>query len=68
MVLSNYNGKNEYEIKRHVRNVLGRDYALGGVTSLKQLGLHEFPVNPTHKVIKSEVQTAVMRDLNRRKG
>lgn len=68
-VLSNYNGNTEDEIKEHVRSVFGQDYALGGMTSLKQLGLQEFPINPTHKVIKSEVQTAALRHLNRlRKG
>lgn len=67
-VLSKYNGKTEDEIKNHVRAVLGRDYAFGGLSSLKQRGLLEFPVNPTHKIIKFEVQTAVMKHLNRATG
>lgn len=64
-MLSDYNGKTEDEIVRYVRNVFGGDYALGGLISLKQLGLHEFPINPTHKIIKSEVRMAVMRHLSR---
>lgn len=64
-VLDSYNGKGEAQIKDHVRAALGRDYALGGLASLKQLGLVEFPVNLTHKVIKSEVQTAVVKHLER---
>ena len=62
-VLSSYNGKTEAQIKDHVRAVFGRDYALGGLTSLKQLGLVKFPLNATHKVVKSEVQTAVVRHV-----
>lgn len=62
-VLSSYNGKTETMVKDHVRVALGRDYALGGLASLKQLGLVDFPLNPTHKIIKSEIQTAVMRQL-----
>ncbi|RYO97394.1 hypothetical protein DL765_011238 [Monosporascus sp. GIB2] len=65
-VLGSYNGKTEEEIKEHVRTSLGRDYALGGLASLKQLGLLEFPVNPTHKVMKSEVQREVENYLKRR--
>ncbi|ERF68107.1 hypothetical protein EPUS_06918 [Endocarpon pusillum Z07020] len=64
-VLDSYNGKTEAQIKDHVRAALGRDYALGGLASLKQLGFAEFPVNLTHKVIKSEVQTAVVKHLER---
>ena len=50
---------------RYVRNVFGGDYTLGGLISLKQLGLHEFPINPTYKIIKSEVRMAVIRHLSR---
>jgi hypothetical protein len=64
-VLNSYNGKTKAQIKDHVRAVFGRDYALGGLASLKQLGLVEFPLNPTRKIIKSEVQTAVVKHLKR---
>ena len=64
-VLSSYSDKTEEQIKDHVRAVLGRDYALGGLASLKQLELVDFPLNQTHKIIKSEVQTAVVRYLER---
>lgn len=64
-VLSSFNGKTETEINDHVGTVFDRSYALGGLASLKQLGLDEFPLNPTHKIIKSEVQLAVTRHLNR---
>jgi len=64
-VLSSYNGKSEAQIKDHVRAVFGRDYALGGMAELKQLGLIEFPVNQTHKIVKSKVQMAVVEHLKR---
>lgn len=63
VVLSAYGDKTAAQIKDYVRSVFGRDYSLGGVTSLKQLGVADFPLNPTRKVIKSEVQTAVMKHL-----
>lgn len=60
-VLSSFNGKTKAQIKEHVRAVFGRDYALGGLASLKEVGLVEFPLNQTHKIIKSDVQTAVLK-------
>jgi hypothetical protein len=64
-VLSSYNGMTKEQIKEHVRTVFGKDYALRSLASLKQLGLVEFPLNLTHKIIKSEVQAAVVRHLER---
>ncbi|KAH8807228.1 putative amp dependent CoA ligase [Xylogone sp. PMI_703] len=63
VTLRSLNGKTEAQIKDHVRAVFGRDYTLGGLVTLKQLGLAEFPLNPTHKIIKSEVQAAVLKYL-----
>ena len=67
-LLSSYNGKTETQIKDYVRVVFDRDYALGGLASLKQLGLVTFPLNATHKVVKSEVQTAVVKYLDGNMG
>ena len=64
-MLSSFNGKTEAQIKDHIGNAFDRSYALGGLASLKQLGLVEFPLNATHKVIKSEIESAVMRHLGR---
>ncbi|MCJ1247983.1 hypothetical protein MMC30_005198 [Trapelia coarctata] len=66
-VLSDFNGKNEAEIKNHVLLTLGKDYALGGLLSLRQIGLDKFPVNATHKIMKSEVQSAAIAHINRAK-
>jgi hypothetical protein len=65
-VISSYSARTEAEIKDHVEAVLGPDYALGGVVSLKQLGLVGFPVNLTRKIIRSEVQQAVLELLHKR--
>lgn len=54
-------------MKESVRTALGRDYALGGLASLEQLGLLEFPVNQTHKIIKSEV-TRVVETYSKRES
>ncbi|KAF2691139.1 putative amp dependent CoA ligase [Lentithecium fluviatile CBS 122367] len=64
-VVDSFANASAEQIKEHIRAVLGRDYALGGVACLKQLGLVEFPVNATHKIIKSEVQEAVLKHLKR---
>jgi 4-coumarate--CoA ligase len=66
-VISSHGDKTEAQIKDHVRAALGRDYALAGLASLKQLGLVEFPVNQTHKVVRSEVRSAVLKHLEWKK-
>lgn len=64
-VVESFSNATAEQIKQHIREILGRDYTLGGVACLKQLGLVEFPVNATHKIIKSEVQEAVLKHLKR---
>ncbi|KAK7937300.1 4-coumarate--CoA ligase 2 [Apiospora aurea] len=68
-VVSSYgDGRTEGQIKEHVRAALGRDYALAGLASLKQLGLVEFPLNQTHKVVRSELRGLVLKHLDRQKS
>lgn len=67
-VLSSFNGRTETQIKEHIKAEFGKDYALGGVASLKEIGMVEFPVNQTHKIIKSEVQAAVMDEFFKKRG
>lgn len=52
-------------IVQHVKKFLGEEYTLAGVASIAQVGLKEFPVNATHKIIKSEVERAVTELINR---
>ncbi|RYP41572.1 hypothetical protein DL767_000914 [Monosporascus sp. MG133] len=59
-VLSSLNGFTKEQIGSHVTRMLGTEYRLRGVVSLKQIGLLAFPVNATHKVVKFKVQKAVM--------
>ncbi|KAJ5383049.1 AMP-dependent synthetase/ligase [Penicillium concentricum] len=63
-VLSELNGKTEDQIRSHVVDVLGQDYSLDRILSLQQIGLSGFPVNATHKVVRSEVQQAVAEYLS----
>lgn len=65
LVINSYVGKSDVEIKDHVRAALGPDYVPGGVASLEQLGLADFPVNKTRKIIRSEVQQAVLNLLKK---
>lgn len=60
-VVDSFANASAEEVKQHVRKALGEDYALGGVVCLKQVGFVDFPVNATHKIIRSEVQEAVVR-------
>ena len=64
-VLSTFNDKSATDVKEHVSRMFGPDYALAGLSSLKQIGFHEFPVNATHKIIKFEVQMAVEKHLKK---
>lgn len=55
VVLKALNGKTEDEIKQQVLDMFGKDYALGTVVTLEQLGKQEFPLNATGKIMKREV-------------
>lgn len=62
-VARDLNGKTDKDIIEHVDNCLGDQYALDGVLALKELGLLEFPVNRTFKIVKRSIQEAVVRCL-----
>ncbi|KAF2161264.1 hypothetical protein M409DRAFT_69872 [Zasmidium cellare ATCC 36951] len=55
VVVKGLGGKTEEEVKRRVEEMFGRDYAVGSVVTLEQLGRREFPLNATGKIIKREV-------------
>ncbi|KAJ5448544.1 AMP-dependent synthetase/ligase [Penicillium cf. griseofulvum] len=63
-VLSDLTGKTEDQIRSHVVDILGQDYWLDRILSLQQIELSGFPVNATHKVVRSEVQRAVAEYLS----
>ncbi|KAI4598811.1 putative NRPS-like protein biosynthetic cluster [Pestalotiopsis sp. 9143b] len=62
-VVNNLNGRLSDQINTEVKWLLGEDYGLAGVVTLEQIGLDAFPVNATHKIVKFEVQKAVLRFL-----
>lgn len=51
-------------LKQLVLDHLGPDYALGKVFTLKELGMQEFPINVTGKIMKIELRKAVMELLD----
>ncbi|KAK5683456.1 hypothetical protein LTS10_004989 [Elasticomyces elasticus] len=55
-ILKARSSKSEEEIKMHVVTMFGRDYSLAGVASLEDLGLQDFPLNSTAKILKFELQ------------
>ncbi|KAH7303303.1 hypothetical protein B0I35DRAFT_446937 [Stachybotrys elegans] len=58
-VVSDLDGFAVDQVINHVRETLGERHGITGVASLKEIGLDRFPVNATHKIVKSEVQKAV---------
>ncbi|KAF2133652.1 putative amp dependent CoA ligase [Dothidotthia symphoricarpi CBS 119687] len=64
-IVNSFEYRTKEKIKHYVQTVLGKNYALGDIVTLEQLGLVEFPVNATHKIIKSELQNAVVKHLQR---
>jgi hypothetical protein len=62
-VLRSFAGRRPDDINDNVGCMLGKLYSLSGLLTLKNLGLDEFPINTTHKVMKSEVQKAVLQYL-----
>lgn len=57
------NGIKADDIIQHVKRCLGKEHLLFGVASLAQVGLKDFPVNATHKIIKAKVEKAVREML-----
>ena len=51
-VVQQLGGTSEQQIKQCVLDVFGKDYALGGLCTLQQLGLADFPRNATDKIMK----------------
>lgn len=55
VVVKALNGTTEEDIKQRVLEMFGKDYAVGPVITLEQLGKEEFPLNATMKVMKTEL-------------
>ncbi|KAK4994538.1 hypothetical protein LTR66_005449 [Elasticomyces elasticus] len=53
-------------VRQAVVDGLGPDYALAGVLTLDQLGLLDFPINATGKVMKGQVKDAAVRYLQQK--
>lgn len=51
-VVKNLEGKTTSQIEQQVVDLFGKDYALGGAVSLQQLGMTDFPLNATGKIMK----------------
>lgn len=52
MVVESFNDKTANKVKQHVVDVFGDVSALGGACTLAQLGMSQFPLNATGKVMK----------------
>lgn len=54
-VVEHMGGKSKADVKQHVTDIFGPDYALGDVLALNELGLGQFPLNATGKILKREL-------------
>jgi 4-coumarate--CoA ligase len=62
-VVKKRNERSKENIIELVKSSLGSNYVLDGVLTLKELGLSEFPVNPTFKVMRDVLQQSVLQAL-----
>lgn len=56
-------GMDKARVEQIIIDKFGREYALGGVCTLHELGLSTWPMNATGKVVKTELKEAVLRLL-----
>ncbi|KAK4208430.1 hypothetical protein QBC37DRAFT_296761 [Rhypophila decipiens] len=61
-------GMSKDEIVKDVEETLGEKHSITHVVSLSQVGLDRFPVNATHKIVKLEVQKALLKCFELTKG
>ncbi|KAM7212988.1 hypothetical protein V8F06_011642 [Rhypophila decipiens] len=61
-------GISKDEIVKHVGETLGEKHSITHVVSLRHVGLDRFPVNATHKIVKLEVQKALLKCFELTKG
>ncbi|PPJ57210.1 hypothetical protein CBER1_02812 [Cercospora berteroae] len=64
-VVEDLHGKTAEEVKSQVLIMFGKDYALEGVVTLRQLELESWPLNATGKIMKLELIPKVREYLNR---
>lgn len=58
-VVRDLGSKTKDEVKAQIVNIFGVDEALGGVATLKELGLDDFPRNATDKILKRDLEGPV---------
>lgn len=47
------------EVKQRIVDIFGSEYALGGIATLDDLGMVDFPINATQKIVKRELEAPV---------
>jgi len=62
-VVRDLNGRTKADAYQQVLDLFGKDYALGGVATLEELGLTDFPLNATGKIMKLELVEPVTNYL-----
>lgn len=55
-VVKSLNGKSKDDVRKQVEDLFGKDYVLCGFATLEELGLQEFPLNATGKIVKRELE------------
>ena len=62
-VVQDLKDKTKDDVKKQIIDLFGPDYALGGVATLKDLGLDKFPLNATGKIMKRDLEAPIARYL-----
>ena len=60
-VVQDLKGKTSDQVKEEVLSKFGQEYALENVVSFEQLGLTQWPMNATGKIVKTDLRDAVKR-------
>lgn len=65
-VVSSLDGRPKVEVSAHIEGTFGQAYVLGNVLELNEVGLADWPINASGKMMRTEVQQAVLNHLKAR--
>ena len=63
-VVESLNGRTAEDVREQVLQTFGKDYALEGVVTLAQLGMEQWPLNATGKIMKLELAPKIAQYLS----
>lgn len=67
-ILSSLCGNTVQELKTQVVEKLGKAYEIGDIFTLEELGMQEWPLNASGKIIKHVLKEVVVKYLEKREN